>query len=392
MKIKWNKTKYMLPVVILPFLFLLNYGYQSLSNQEEVEEQEAEPGIRSIGDVSKEVQNKGLAGKLEAFRERYNRTTDGQTPIKNLEIETDGAMDRDYHLEEKLLLDSIDKALQFQNEPDLSPSFSAQPIQIPDYKRPPSIPDNDIEEADMDDPLFYNDAPSSKYDDPMVLFREQMKVIDSISKASDPGYQQDLDSSANLAVNPPVAERKVVPVKKATGKKDLFNTIKVEEETSFIKAIIDEELKKGAMGERIAIRILDDIEVGGNIIPKDSKIYAQVAGFQDQRVKIAITTIMVEDKILPVDLSVFDLDGLEGLYVPDSKFREFSRELGSSSTGSMNLRMQQDPSSFNQLYMSSIQRMFTSTSQAVSKALKQNRATLKYGTIIYLVDPEDLNP
>jgi hypothetical protein len=91
-------------------------------------------------------------------------------------------------------------------------------------------------------------------------------------------------------------------------------------------------------------------------------------------------------------LSVFDLDGLEGLYVPDSKFREFSKELGSNSTGGMNLRMQQDPSSFNQLYMSSIQRMFTSTSQAVSKALKQNRATLKYGTIIYLVDPEDLNP
>lgn len=392
MKIKWNKTKYMLPVVILPFLFLLNYGYQSLSSQEEVEQQGVEPGIRSIGDVSKEVQNKGLAGKLEAFRERYNRATDGQTPIKNLEVEMDGAMDREYHLEEKLLLDSIDSALQFQNKTDPTPSFSAQPIQIPDYKRSPSIPDNDIELADIDDPIPYTEVPSSKYDDPMVLFREQMKVIDSISKASDPLYQQEFDSSENLAVNPPVAERKVVPVKKASDKKDLFNTIKVEEEKSFIKAIVDEELKKGDMGERIAIRILDDIEVGSKIIPKDSRIYAQVSGFQDQRVKIAISTIMVEDKIMPVDLSVFDLDGLEGLYVPDSKFREFSKELGSSSTGGMNLRMQQDPSSFNQLYMSSIQRMFTSTSQAVSKALKQNRATLKYGTIIYLVDPEDLKP
>src|SRR5690606_32086599 len=101
------------------------------------------------------------------------------------------------------------------NKPAPSPSFSAQPIQTPDYKRPPSIPDNDIEEADMDDPLFYDDAPRSKYDDPMVLFREQMKVIDSISKAGDPGYQQGFDSSENLAVHPPVVERKVVPVKKA---------------------------------------------------------------------------------------------------------------------------------------------------------------------------------
>src|SRR5690606_1114810 len=302
------------------FLFLLNYGYQSLSSQDEVEEQDVQPGIRSIGAVSKEVQNQALAGKLEAFRGRYNRTTDGQTPIKHLEIETDGATERDYGLEEKLLLDSIDKALQFENKPEPSPSFSAPPIEVHDYNTPASIPDTDVGLEDIDDPIPFNETPSSKYDDPMVLFREQMKVIDSISKAGDPGYQQGFDSSKNLAVNPKVAERKVVPVKKATGKKDLFNTINVEEENSFIKAIVDEELKKGSMGERIAIRILDDIEVGGKIIPKDSRIYAQVAGFQDQRVKIAITTIMVEDKIMPVDLSVFDLDGLEGLYVPDSKF------------------------------------------------------------------------
>src|SRR5690554_274558 len=207
MKIKWNKTKYMLPVVILPFLFLLNYGYQSFSGQEEVEEQEAEPGIRSIGDVSKEVQNKGLAGKLEAFRERYNRTTSGQTPIKNLEIETDGATERDYGLEEKLLLDSIDKALQFQNKPAPSPSFSAPPIQVHNYNTPASIPDTNVDLEDIHDPTLFNEASSSKYDDPMVLFREQMRVIDSISKASDPGYLQGFDSSETLAVNPPVVER-----------------------------------------------------------------------------------------------------------------------------------------------------------------------------------------
>src|SRR5690606_32765621 len=187
MKIKWNKTKYMLPVLILPFLFLLNYGYQSLSSQEEVEEQEVEPGIRSIGDVSKEVQNKGLAGKLEAFRERYNRATDGQTPIKNLEIETDGATERDYGLEEKLLLDSIDKALQFKYEPDLTSTFSSQPIE---YETPQSTSENnlELEPTGFDEQILsYNDSPSSKYDDPMVLFREQIKVIDSISKASDPG-------------------------------------------------------------------------------------------------------------------------------------------------------------------------------------------------------------
>src|SRR5690606_24963534 len=108
----------------------------------------------------------------------------------------------------------------------------APPIQVSDYKRPASIPDTNVGLEDIDDPILFDETPSSKYDNPMVLFREQMKVIDSISKASDPGYQQGFDSSENLAVNPPVAERKVVPVKKASEKKDLFNTIKVEEEKS----------------------------------------------------------------------------------------------------------------------------------------------------------------
>src|SRR5690606_5694992 len=134
----------------------------SFSSEEEVEEQEIEPGIRSIGDVSKEVQNKGLAGKLEAFRERYNRTTDGQTPIKNLEVEMEGVMDRDYSLEEKQLLDSIDKALQFQNKPEPSPSFSAPPIQVSDYKRPASIPDTNVGLEDIDDPILFDETPSSK--------------------------------------------------------------------------------------------------------------------------------------------------------------------------------------------------------------------------------------
>src|SRR5690606_3568879 len=188
MKFKWNKNKYMLPLVILAFLFLLNYGYQSFSSKDEVEEQKVEPGIRSIGAVSKEVQNQGLARKLEAFRKRYNRTTDGQTPIENLEVEMDDAMDRDYNLKEKQLLDSIDKALQFQNKPAASPSFSAPPILEHDYKRPASIPYSDVGLEDIDYQILSNEAPSSKYDDPMVLFREQMKVIDSISKANDPGY------------------------------------------------------------------------------------------------------------------------------------------------------------------------------------------------------------
>ena len=58
----------------------------------------------------------------------------------------------------------------------------------------------------------------------------------------------------------------------------------------------------------------------------------------------------------------------------------------------MNLQMNQGASSMNQMYLSALQKVFTSSSQAVSKRIRQNKANLKYGTVIYLIDPEQLNP
>ena len=42
-----------------------------------------------------------------------------------------------------------------------------------------------------------------------------------------------------------------------------------------------------------------------------------------ERVKATITSILVGDKFINVKLSVFDNDGMEGFYVPESSFREF---------------------------------------------------------------------
>ena len=52
--------------------------------------------------------------------------------------------------------------------------------------------------------------------------------------------------------------------------------------------------------------------------------------------------------------------------------------------------MQQNPSSMDRFYMSTLQRLVTSTSQAMSKTIRQNKANLKYGTFIYLIDPDEM--
>ena len=144
------------------------------------------------------------------------------------------------------------------------------------------------------------------------------------------------------------------------------------------------------MGARLRIRLLDDILIGNAIVSKGTYLYALISGYQAQRVKLTISSVMMGDKIYPIELSIYDVDGMEGLYVPASAFREFSKELGGNTAGGMNLTMQQNSDAMSQLYMSAIQKMFTSTSQAVTKTIKKNKANIKYGTSVYLIDPNEL--
>lgn len=175
-------------------------------------------------------------------------------------------------------------------------------------------------------------------------------------------------------------------VAKASNTNEAFNTVQVTKKNDFIKAIIDQTVT-GFAGSRVRIRLLEDIKAGKHLIKRGTYIYALISGFDEQRVKLTVTSVMTDDKILPVKLELYDLDGMQGLFVPASAFRAFTKEV--SDLGS-SIQMQQDPSSANQLYMSALSKLFTSTSTAVSKLIRQNKAKLKYSTFVYLIDPDEL--
>lgn len=119
-------------------------------------------------------------------------------------------------------------------------------------------------------------------------------------------------------------------------------------------------------------------------------MYAIITGFNEQRVKLNIVSVMYQNEILPIKLSVYDIDGLEGLYVPSSEFREFTKGLGDATVQGMSTAQVGDGESQSQFFTSMATRLFTSTSSAISKIIKQNKAKFKYNSFIYLVDDKAL--
>ncbi|MFC5626253.1 conjugative transposon protein TraM [Algoriphagus winogradskyi] len=396
MKIDFKRPKYILPIIMLPFLCLLFYGYKSFSKDGPDEPIQGLSGIQSeIGKVSEQIQKKPLDSKLDASRETYKRANDGYTAIKGLELEVEESSQIKtlYNEEEKRLLDSIDNALKsaglYSGKPDAGNSI---PSVLPKPSRQQSFSKEDEELLNAINQLEgkKTQVPTNRYEDPMELFKAQMAVIDSISKANDPAYQELQQKEKESQPEPKEAENAVYRVQKSEGAATLFNTVTREKKGKFIEAIIDQDIKSGTLGARLRIRLLDDILIGNAMVRRGTYLYALISGYEAQRVRLTISSVMINDQIFPIKLSIYDVDGMEGLYVPASAFREFSKELGGNTTGGMNLTMQQNSDALSQLYMSALQRMFTSTSQAVSKSIKKNKANIKYGTSVYLIDTNEL--
>ena len=179
-------------------------------------------------------------------------------------------------------------------------------------------------------------------------------------------------------------------VKKVKVTSDYFNTLcENEPEKKLIKAIIDENVK-AVDGSRVRLRLLDDIEINETVVPKGSYIYAIMSGFGSQRVKGSVKSILVDDELIKVSLSIYDTDGLEGLYVPGSAFRETSKDVASGAmSGNMNMGTTSSNNSLSQWGMQALTNAYQKTSNAIGKAIKKNSAKLKYGTFVYLVNGKE---
>ena len=201
-----------------------------------------------------------------------------------------------------------------------------------------------------------------------------------------------ITTDPNAVKKPSDEEKPSEVVKKVKTTSDYFNTLaQNEQEPKLIKAIIDENVK-ATDGSRVRLRLLDDVEINEHVVKRGSYLYATMSGFSSQRVKGSINSIMVNDELVKVNLSLYDTDGLEGLYVPSSQFRETSKDVASGAvSGNMNMNTSGTGSSFSQWGMQAVQNAYQKTSNAIGKAIKKNKVKLKYGTFVYIINSKESN-
>lgn len=207
--------------------------------------------------------------------------------------------------------------------------------------------------------------------------------------------KQRADSIAKAKQEEKERNRPKLVIKSPETNAERFNTVGAETDAvdaSLIRAMID-KTTKAHEGTRLRFKLLDNVTVNGTKLKKGTYLYGTVTGFGQQRVRATITSILIGGKFINVNLSVFDNDGMEGFYVPESAFRDFMKEAGAS-TVQQNISFESENGygsgiSGEAIALQALQNMYNSATSAVAANIRKNRAKIKYNTIVYLINSDE---
>jgi conjugative transposon TraM protein len=78
-------------------------------------------------------------------------------------------------------------------------------------------------------------------------------------------------------------------------------------------------------GSTVKLRLVNDVVINGVRIPKNNFLFG-TASLNGERLSIRIGSIRYNNSLFPVELSVYDMDGLAGIYIPGAINRDVAKQ------------------------------------------------------------------
>lgn len=393
-KVNFKQPKYIFPLVIfVPLCALIYFVMQTFGGGESGKQEVATDRINM---ELPEARAEEAGDKMYEMSRRFG-DEEAFTAVGSLgeDKEENESLEHGYTEEELNRLDAAEaeRIRQQQEMEELERSLAESRKHINSY-------------AYGDNPANRNDGYSSQEDFARDLEEiqrrsyERQKAIESglgigNEDAEEAARKQRADSIARVQEEEMERNRPNLVIKSPDTNADKFHTVEAESSTAdatLICAMIDQNTK-AKEGTWLRFKLLDDVTVSGTKLKKNTYLYGTVTGFGQQRVRAAITSILVGGKFIKVNLSVFDNDGMEGFYVPESAFRDFVKDAGAS-TVQQNISFESDGYgsgiSGEAVALQALQNMYNSATSALSSNIRKNKAKIKYNTIVYLINSDEV--
>ena len=382
--LKRNKPLLFLPLVLIPFIVLIFYilggGENPVSEPEGEQSAGGKPGAnyelpdadhkleirdkteldQSSGDITLTHDYNILGDEGESKVDSIESDDPEEVPETELAINTSDPDELLKHIQrrEEQIRTELEDGEDTRAEPEppvrntvsRKPSLAAQATKASETKSEPTRPVTGIEELDQ---VFRQNQKLTRQNDSLRL---------NLQKAE--AFQKQVEAE----------QEKSFRLQK--GSTSVFKPSTIE--SSQLKAEVYETTTV-LTGNRLKIRLLEDATLTGIRLPAGSFLYG-TCEVANERLRIAISQLPIGDSFVPVNISVHDLDGMEGLYVPDNASRKVLKEVGSSTNTSSMFGVTENPLTYAGVQAAD------RTAQSLLRMIRIKRVTIKKNTQVWLIN------
>lgn len=127
----------------------------------------------------------------------------------------------------------------------------------------------------------------------------------------------------------------------------------------------------------------------GHIVRAGTPVYGEVTQIDGERVKVKITTININNNILPFEKDVYSQDALEGIYVPGNAKAEVTQDAEAGAVAGSNMNVSGGIDMGSQLAAGAINGLTSAGKSAVSKNIRKIKVTIKTNYQLLLMQAKE---
>lgn len=140
-------------------------------------------------------------------------------------------------------------------------------------------------------------------------------------------------------------------------------------------------------GQTVKLRLLEPLQAGNLVIPQNTLV-SGTGKVQGERLDIVVSSIEYRGNLLPVELAVYDGDGIKGLSVPSSLEQEAAKEALANIGGGLGTSISFAQSAGQQIAMDLTRGVMQGGSQYLAKKFRTVKVHLKAGYELMLYAKE----
>jgi conjugative transposon TraM protein len=385
--LKKNKALFILPLILLPFVVLLFYilGGGNPSENEGQNNTQNEGANYSIPQAESSIE---IADKLEAYEQQAGRTSTRDYGIlANIDSSNNQGQLIISPEDSVVGEDSEGEVVNANISNNLLAHIKQKEVEINRELNAPEsrqIKRNVRSEKSSNsgngkNPSKY-ESPVSTQPTPVILQKTSIEELDQVFEENIELTRQNdsLKFTLRQMQQQQPEQQRIENANFTLEKKSGSAFQKQESKNSLIQAEIYETTTV-LDGNRVKLRLLEDTWLAGIKIPENTFVYG-ICKVSNERLHITVTQLPVENSFLPVELAIYDLDGLPGLYVPGNAARKVTREVGSSANTSSIFGMTDNPLTYAGI------RAADRTAQTLLRRVRLKKVTVKKNTLVYLIN------